>query len=441
MTDAIAAISTPPGEGAVALIRVSGPRAIQIADGIFRGAAPLADLPARKLHFGRIIARGAMVDEVLVATFRGPHSYTGEEMVEINCHGGILLSAKILELLLKAGARAAEPGEFTQRAFLNGKMDLTQAEAVMDLIRAQTPLALRAAAEQLEGRIGVEIEAIRADVLGIVAHIEAFIDFPDEGIDPDTGRALLERIHAARARVEQLLATAGDGRVFREGVRLAICGRPNAGKSSLLNRLVGFDRAIVNPTPGTTRDTIEELVSLRGIPFRIVDTAGLRETGDSVEREGVARARRAIESADIVLHVIDATDPAPDVPIAPDEIRALNKSDLLPSTINHQSSTLPVSCLTGSGLPELVDAVVARAGHAHLTTRDSLAAINARHQACLDRTHGALRRAGDALASDIAPEFIALDLRIALDSLGEVVGAVNTEEILGAIFGAFCIGK
>lgn len=436
--DTIAALSTPPGEGAIAVVRISGPAARDIAGQIFRGPAP----EPRVATFGRIFAGDEAVDEVVLTAFAAPASYTGEDVVEIGCHGGVVISARVLQAVLEAGARAAGPGEFTQRAFLNGKMDLTQAEAVMDLIRAQTPLAARSASEQLRGRIGAEISAIREALLDIVAHVEACIDFPDEDIDPDTGAAMRARMRAARERIARLLATADEGRILREGVKLAICGRPNAGKSSLLNRLLGYERAIVSPTPGTTRDTIEEALNLRGIPFRITDTAGLRETPDAIEREGVHRAREAVAAADIVVRVVDASDASAfgDPPEAMGEVLALNKCDLVENSA-HAANGQRVSCLTGEGIPELIDALVAKAGVSSPASGDSLAAINARHQACLQRAANALDAAMERFDAGMAPEFVAIDLRAALDAAGEVVGAVDTDDILGRIFGSFCIGK
>lgn len=440
--DTIAAISTPPGEGAVAVIRVSGPDAITLARRIFRSGREISE---RKLHFGVFEENGERLDEGLLAVFPGPRSYTGEDMAEIHCHGGVLVSARLLEALLRAGARAAEPGEFTRRAFLNSKMDLTQAEAVMDVIRASTPRALRAAGEQLAGRLGSEVEAIRSALLGVVAHLEAYIDFPEEGISPHVGDALQGDIAVVQTRITALLDTARDGRILREGVRMVLCGKPNAGKSSLLNRLLGFERAIVSATPGTTRDTIEEFASLRGLPFRITDTAGLRDTTDEIEREGVARARKAIENADVVVHVIDAT--APDTSeIAPHEIVVLNKSDLLDSgEIENRKSkienSLAVSSLTGDGLSALVDAIVTAARGAQAGDAPTLAAINARHQACLDRAQASLTQAGEDLAAGADPELVAVPLRSALDAISEIVGATDIEDILGRIFSTFCIGK
>ncbi len=434
--DTIAAISTPPGEGAIAVIRLSGPETHAILGQVFRPAGPI--IP-RRTTYGEIVSEGRTLDQVLVTSFSGPSSYTGEDMIEISCHGGILLAASLLELVLRRGARAADPGEFTQRAFLNGKMDLSRAEAVMDLISARTPLALRAAAEQLQGRIGEEADAIRAAVLEIVAHLEAFIDFPEEGIDPASGSALIEKIDSATTRIDALLATAFGGRILREGVRVAIVGRPNAGKSSLLNRLLGLERAIVSPVPGTTRDTIEESACLQGILFRLTDTAGLRDTQDPVEREGVERAHRVIDGADLVLHVFDATEVFAEPVLRPREILVANKCDLPQAA--PAPSALPVSCKTGEGFSGLVEAMVRETCGAHLSAGESLAAVNARHQALLESAKSSLAAAADHLRAGTPPELTAIDLRAALDAVGRITGAADTEEILGKIFGSFCIGK
>ncbi len=442
--DTIAGISTPPGQGAIAVIRISGPRAIAIAERLFARANPGSPLVERVLHFGCFRSPEDKLDEGMAVVFRAPRSYTGEHMAEFHCHGGVLVASRLLEAVLGAEARAAEPGEFTRRAFLNGKMDLTQAEAVMDVIRASTSLALRAAQEQLSGRLGREVEEIRSHLLRTVAHVEAYIDFPDEGIEPHTGDRLLAEIDTIHSRIERLLATANEGRILREGVRLVLCGEPNAGKSSLLNRLLGFDRAIVSSSPGTTRDTIEELASLRGIPFRITDTAGLRESADVVEREGVERARRAIETADVIVRIADITQ-NPNLEPRDREILALNKVDLVDPGIAMKplpaTGVVAISCLTGEGIDHLVDLIVAKARGDHPTDVPILAAINARHQACLQRAQSRLREAGEKLRDGLDPELIAVPLREALDAVGEVIGAADAEEILGAIFGTFCIGK
>jgi tRNA modification GTPase len=442
--DLIAALATPPGMGAIALLRLSGPGAIEAADRIFRGRQPVSRQPPRTVAVGKIISENRTVDEVMLTVFHAPSSYTGEEMVEISCHGGVLVSAMILRLLFSHGARAAGPGEFTQRAFLNGKLDLTQAEAVMDLIQARTPLALRAATEQLEGKIGEATRAIAGEIAGVLAHVEASIDFPEEGIDPDTGARLGSRLALAREQVRQLLATADDGRILREGVRLVLCGRPNAGKSSLLNRLVGYDRAIVSEIPGTTRDTLDEFISLQGIPFRITDTAGIRESGDEIEAQGVARARDAVSRADLVLELLDGSQPGcfSELPVPIPSERHLivwNKSDL--GLVDPSTEGLRISCLTGEGTEALVTELVRRAGHHEHAPEASLAAINARHQACLLRADQYLQSAMEALQTGVEPEFLAMDLRSSLDAVGEIVGRIDSDEILGLIFKNFCIGK
>ncbi len=437
--DTIAAIATPPGEGAIALLRISGPETQAIIEKIFK---PAGKPPSpRMATLGTIHDTGEPLDEVLTTTFRAPASFTGEDVAEIACHGGMLLAAQILKLVLRHGARAAEPGEFSQRAFINGKMDLTRAEAVMDIIRARTPLALRAAAQQLEGRLGDSILALRNGILSTVAHLEAWIDFPEEDIDPASGRALINQIQSTLGGIESLLATADEGRVLREGVRVAIVGLPNAGKSSLLNRLLGMDRAIVSEVPGTTRDTIEETACLHGILFRLTDTAGLRETSDPVEKEGVARSVRALEQADLVLHVIDATLPAEPPRHTSHEILVANKADLITSDSPVSERAIRVSTRTGEGYDRLVDAMLEAVGMSHLSASPTLAAINSRHQTLLEKAASSLRHATTLLESSDPAELAAVELRAALDTLGQIVGSTDTEDILGEIFSRFCIGK
>src|SRR5437016_1233913 len=311
-SDTIAAISTPPGEGAIALVRISGVNAIEIGDKVFRGRELPSRFASHVQHLGEIFsAENQLIDQALLSVHRAPASYTGEDLVEISCHGGTLVSAKVLEACLRAGATAARPGEFTERAFLNGKMDLTQAEAVIDLIRARTDLALRSATEQLEGRLGDQIRNIRDELIVLLAHINASIDFPEESIDPDEDEMLCARLDSIRAEIAALLATADQGRVLREGVRVVIYGATNAGKSSLLNRLLGYDRVIVSDTHGTTRDTIEEHVHLEGVPIRLLDTAGLRTSESEVESKGIARTEKSLQLADLPLHIADCNAPRP----------------------------------------------------------------------------------------------------------------------------------
>jgi tRNA modification GTPase len=435
--ETIAAVATPPGEGAIAMVRLSGPDTQKILAGLFKARSPRPK--PRMATFGILLDGEEMVDQVLVTTFEAPASFTGEDMAEICCHGGVLLAARILELVLRHGARAAEPGEFSQRAFFNGKIDLTRAEAIMDIISARTPLALRAAAQQLEGRLGTEILSLRDSALETVAHLEAFIDFPEEGIDPATGQLLLEKIQNLLARTTALLATADEGRILREGVRVAIAGKPNAGKSSLLNRLLGMDRAIVSEIPGTTRDTIEETACLRGILYRLTDTAGLRKSADPIEREGVARTERALEAADLVLHLFDASTEEIPSALRGNELLVANKSDLTcPELPAH---AIPVSCATGAGFDQLLNAMADATGLRQLTSGQSLAAINSRHKALLESARASLESASALVQANQAPELAAIELRAALDFLGRIVGNTDTEDILGEIFSRFCIGK
>lgn len=444
--ETIAAIATPPGEGALAVIRISGAKALAMADTVFRGKAIPSHAEERRVVFGKIVdASGEVIDEVLLTVFRNPRSYTGEDLVEISGHGGPVVSSRVLAAVLAAGARMARPGEFTERAYLNGKLDLTRAEAVMDLISAQTTRAAKAASGQLEGRLGREIEDLRADLLGCVAHLEAFIDFPEEGIDPESGEVLRRRMDAIGERIVGLLATAEEGRLLRDGITLALCGAPNAGKSSLLNRLLGVDRAIVSETAGTTRDTIEERASLGGYPFRVIDTAGLRETEDPVEREGVERARRAAGDADLRIHLVDASAPKGSVePLFPDELLVLNKVDLLADGTDRAGlpEGIPISCRTGEGIEALVEAILIKVtGRNAGETAPDIAAINTRHRDCLRKAQDHLGAAITLLGSGEPPELVAVDLRSALCDVGEIVGEAGTEEILGQIFSSFCIGK
>ena len=438
--DTIAALATPFGAGAVALVRMSGPRAVEIADEVFRGRRLVIDVPAGRVVQGRIERGGAVVDEVLLTVFRAPRSYTGEDVVEVSGHGGVVVAQSVLDALLSAGARMAAPGEFTQRAFLNGKMDLTQAVAVMDLINARGEAAARAAAGQLEGRLGRVVERLREEALTALAHLEAFIDFPEEGIDPESGKALLRRVDDLSGAVTRLLSTADEGRMLREGVRLVIHGEPNAGKSSLLNLLVGYDRAMVSEIPGTTRDTIEENLTLRGIPFRVVDTAGLRESSDPLEIEGMRRTRRHLEQADVLVHVVDAAAVGGEIQPGEREVLVLNKIDLC-SDRGLPAGAIAMCCLDGRGLEQLVDAVIARSDLGSLGRFEEAVAVNARHQQCLRSAAEALAETRRSLERGDAPELTALELRSALTAIGEITGAVDTEEVLGKIFSTFCIGK
>jgi len=445
VSDTIAAISTPPGEGAIAMVRVSGANAIQIADKIFRGKEEPSRFVSHVQHLGEIFsAENELIDRAVVSVHRAPGSYTGEDLVEISCHGGTLVSAKVLEACLRAGARPARPGEFTERAFLHGKMDLTQAEAVIDLIRARTDLALRSATEQLEGRLGDQIRRIRDKLIALLAHINASVDFPEEGIVPDEGEMLCARLDAVREEIAALLATADQGRVLREGVRVVIYGATNAGKSSLLNRLLGYDRVIVSDIHGTTRDTIEETVNLDGVPLRLLDTAGLRPSEDELESEGIARTEKSLQLADLRLHIADRNAPCPahfnGRPADANEIVVLNKSDLPEDNEWKNFTAFRISCLTGEGLPQLQKEILSRIGRQNLRPESAMA-INTRHRDCLRRALESCDRARSALGQGISQEYVAVDLDQALRTVGEVIGEVDVEQILDSVFSQFCIGK
>lgn len=426
----------------MAVIRISGPDAVRILQKVFHGPSPI-ERP-RRARLGRVIRESEVVDQALAVFFPGPHSYTGEDMAELHGHGGVHVAAEVLGAVLDAGARLARPGEFTERAFLNGKMDLTQAEAVMDIIRARTPASLRAAQQQMEGALGRLAMDLRSRLLGLVANLEAWIDFPEEDIEPEAGEALASGFRRVMEEVDRLLETARTGRIYREGASLVLWGEPNAGKSSLLNCLLGCERAIVAPTPGTTRDTIEESLNLGGILFRVTDTAGLRESADQVEALGMARTHRALAGADIAVRVVDASAPARDLPSgfsgASAGLVALNKCDLLPQwPENLPPGHCAISCQTGQGVPELVEAILKQVGF--LPGQPAAAAINARHQNCLRRVREALGRALRDHEAGQPAEFVASSAREALEALGEMCGVADTEEILGEIFSRFCIGK
>ena len=469
----IAAISSPHGEGAIALVRISGPEAIDVADCVFRGKQKPSQFRSHLQHLGEVVASEGgtegpvkrrsvnrdsrvqsltasvttlprVIDQAVVSVHRAPHSYTGEDLVEISCHGGVLVTADVLGACLSAGARAARPGEFTERAFLNRKMDLTQAEAVIDLIRAQTDLALRSATEQLEGRLGRAIEKIRDDLIVSRAHIEAAIDFSEEDIAPDEGEKLRGRFVQVREKIGALLATEQRGRIWREGLRVVIYGATNAGKSSLLNRLLGYERAIVSHIPGTTRDAIEETINLGGVPLRLLDTAGLRDSDDELEQAGMARTEKSLAVADLALHIVDSNAPRPpnfrNHASTATEILLLNKSDLPMHADWRNSEGLRISCVAENGLAGLEEQILARIGAQHIASESALA-INARHRDCLRRALEACDRTEAALEQQFSLEIVAVEARDALDAVTEVISLPSDDPILDSLFSQFCIGK
>ncbi len=451
--DTICAVSTPPGEGGIGIIRVSGRDAVLIASGIFRPRTESGRAlgASHTLRYGHVVdpATGELVDEALVSVMRAPATYTREDVVEINCHGGMVPLWRTMDLLAAAGARQAEPGEFTKRAFLNGRIDLAQAEAVMDIIRAKTSLALRAANEQLRGGLSTEISVLRDRLISIIASVEAGIDFPED-IESEAGKTLGEEVSRVLDGIDGLLSSASFGRILRDGFATAIVGRPNVGKSSLLNALLRQDRAIVTEVPGTTRDVLEEYVNVAGVPLRILDTAGIRHSRDVVEQEGIRRSLEAMESADIVLVVLDGSQPLmPEDRRVLDEvseksaIAVINKSDL-PRKLEaggRPVTRVAVSCRTGAGLEDLRRSIADMVKKGTVTSREHAWAVNQRHRTTLEQTQESLQRALGAVTSGLSPEFIAVDLRGALDSLGLIIGATYTEDILERIFNDFCIGK
>ncbi len=440
--DTIAALSTAAGEGAIAIVRLSGPRAVEIADAAFRPEGALSHAASHTIHHGHIVEDGGPLDEVLVSVMLAPRTYTREDIVEINCHGGIAPTADVLGLMLRLGARMAEPGEFTRRAFLSGRIDLIQAEATLDVIRARTSAAGRIALEQLSGRLSKRIHAMRDSLLRACAHIEAHIDFPEDGIAPGALAEIAGSMADIEAECRALSESCAEGRLYREGLKVAIVGRPNVGKSSLLNALIGRDRAIVTPDPGTTRDVIEEQIAIRGLPVRIMDTAGMREAHEMAEREGVSRSLRALEDADISLAVLDASVAVTDEDrvvlarvAARPHIVVLNKTDI---ACIPEVGGIRVSALTTEGIDRLRDAVYAKCTG---TQTEGVVVSNLRHKEALDIAAQRLGAAQAAMSEGAPLEVVAIDARDALDSLGRIIGAVGVDDILDIIFREFCIGK
>jgi tRNA modification GTPase len=482
--DTICAIATPVGEGGIGIVRLSGAKAIDAAAAIVRprSGQALRTLPSHTLHLADLLdqpprlssrndapGRGRALDEALVVVMRAPRSYTGEDLVELHCHGGPLILQQVCEALVRHGARVAEPGEFTKRAFLNGRLDLSQAEAVLDTIQAKTAGSLRIAQEQLRGALSRRIGRIRDPLIGLLAQVEAGIDFTEEDIAFVEAATLLTGLRQAATDTARLTESYEEGRLLREGVTAVIVGRPNVGKSSLLNALLQTDRAIVTPVPGTTRDVLEEFVNIRGLPVRLLDTAGVHETADAVEQEGVRRSRDAMERADLLLFVIDGS-----VPLTGEDralgsqlhgyenkkrLLVVNKADLpsklelgeLASLLDPQTqdtdqihpfeAPVLVSALTGSGLEELRDRIRSLCLQSDPEPDEAVLVTRIRHRDALLRATEALHAAAATVEAGLAGEFVAVDLRGAINALGEITGEVTTDDILDRIFRDFCIGK
>lgn len=459
--DTIAAISTPPGEGGIGIVRISGSDAIEIADKIFTSpnSIKLQNSKSHTVTYGFIIdpSTGKKADEVLVTLMRAPKTYTREDVVEINCHGGMVPLTTVLRLLLKEGARPACPGEFTQRAFLNGRIDLSQAEAVIDVIRAKTEEAERIALGQLEGRLSARITALRDSLTNLCAHIEAYIDFPEDEPEVMEKERMIGTMKNTADELLRLSESYDEGRLFREGVSAAIVGKPNVGKSSLLNSLLEKDRAIVTEIPGTTRDVIEDYLNINGLPLKVMDTAGIRDTHDLAEIEGVRRSLKAIESADIVIALLDAGRPIDgadkeliDRVSGKKKLFVVSKADIeTPEFVDQLSGAgisgaIRVSSLTGGGISDLKAAIYSLCMSPQALTGSGMEDIlitNIRHKHSIDRTLQALAQARKGLENNEPLEVIALYMREALNCLGETIGAVTTDDILNRIFNDFCIGK
>ncbi len=463
-SDTIAAIATPLGEGGIAVLRISGPHAIAVASKCLRAGKDIDRMPSHTIRLTEILGPGgAIIDQALVSVFRAPQSYTGEDSIEISCHGGMLVSRRALESVLSAGARHAEPGEFTKRAFLNGKLDLAQAEAVAELIHATSDKAHRTSLSHLQGEFSQRIEDLRNALMDTLGLLELELDFAEDGYELIDKNKIGTQIEDARQQVDTLIESYTAGKVIREGVNTVLVGAPNAGKSSLMNRLLRESRAIVTEVPGTTRDVISENITIKGVLFRLSDTAGIRYSEDIVEKEGVRRSKEMLSQADVIIFVLDGTRPTEDqirevgreaidvvlqkpgrVRLVVNKIDIVNPSGVLPSDILglDNTKTSRVSAKTGEGILELEQALLEHIpGFDQSGAPEGEIVTTARHYDVFRRISESLTLASESLQAGKTGEFIALDLRNALDGLGEIVGKVTNEDVLNRVFSQFCIGK
>ncbi len=456
-TDTIAAISTPLGEGGIGIIRLSGPDAVKIVSRIFKPKKNI-NLKTQKshtLHLGHILKDKTLLDEVLVSVMKSPHSYTKEDVVEINCHSGVLVLKSILELALRHGARAAQPGEFTKRAFLNGRIDLSQAESVMDLIESVSSKGLKLAAQQLSGRLSIKIKNLRIELLDLLARIEALLNFPEDGVGSISRSTILSSVKKMQKKIDSLIDTADQGEIFRHGVRTVIVGKPNVGKSSLLNTLMEEERAIVTEIPGTTRDTVEEAIHMQGLSFMLIDTAGLQPVNNIVEKIGIARSKKKLMEADLVLFMLDASTKIDSndkklfgLVKGKNSIILLNKIDISSKTkisdirkLVPKGVILKISAKKEIGIDELkntmLDITLSKFKH-----HQSSVCVNMRHKESLLNAHKSLEHIICTVTkTKLTEEFVSLDLKNALDSLGRITGETVSNEVLDRIFSKFCIGK
>ncbi len=454
--DTIAAITTPFGEGAVGIVRLSGPDAVTIADRVFlaKNNKPLSSLRSYSLRYGWVVRGKQIIDEVIVSVMKAPKSYTREDVVEINSHGGARALSSILELILKVGARLAEPGEFTKRAFLNGRLDLAQAEAVLDIIRAKSDLALKSSLSQLSGDISRCIAGLKTSILETLAVMETRIDFSEEDIDAAMNADFLSSISSISGKLKLLIDESFRGKIIREGLKVVIYGRPNAGKSSLLNAILKKERAIVTPVAGTTRDTIEELVNIKGLAVHLIDTAGILEHRDEIEKEAIARTKRAIDDCDLVLFILDASQPLTEEDralskqiSAKKKLVLVNKCDV-PCAIDKKEVAitigeefLEISALTGHNVDRLQDLIFKSVFDNAAIDPQGLRVSNARHIEILERSFESLETARGSLEKGLSLEFACMDIKKALDAMGELTGEVFSVELLDVIFSKFCVGK
>lgn len=442
----IAAISTPAGIGGIAVIRISGAGAAELCDKVFSGREKLTDVASHTIHYGHIkAASGEVIDEVLVSVMRAPKSYTGEDVVEVSTHGGMVASKRVLEEIIKAGASPAEPGEFTKRAFLNGRIDLSSAEGVIDIINAKTTLAQKNALSHAGGALAKAIENIKSDLVTLAASMQVAIDYPDEDLEDVTSEDILEAVRKNLKECRKLIKSADSGKVITEGIRTAIVGKPNVGKSSLLNLLAREDRAIVTDIAGTTRDIIEETVTLSGVPLRLLDTAGIRATDDVVEKIGVERSKAAIEDADLVILIIDISREISSedellLELTEDKNRIIiaNKTDVRASNFE---GAIEFSAKTGEGVEELAAKIKSMYDLGEISQNDAVIVTNMRHLEALLGAAEALNRAESAIGSGLPQDLAALDIYEAIDCLGKITGDTVSEEIVAEIFKSFCVGK
>ncbi|HJV47108.1 MAG TPA: tRNA uridine-5-carboxymethylaminomethyl(34) synthesis GTPase MnmE [Bacillota bacterium] len=455
--DTIAAIATPMGEGGIGIIRVSGPEATEVVDKIYRGRHKLSTVDSHTMHYGYLVdpENNTKQEEVLVSVMRAPRTFTREDVVEINCHGGIVSVNRVLQLALESGAKLAEPGEFTKRAFLNGRIDLSQAEAVIDLIRAKTDRAMKVALQQVEGKLSKLVSRLRGNILELMAHIEVNIDYPEHDVESVTRQMLLDRSEEINQEIRKLLETSQQGKILREGLSTAIVGRPNVGKSSLLNSLIHENKAIVTEIPGTTRDVIEEYVNVRGVPLRLVDTAGIRETEDIVERIGVEKSRQMLEQADLILLVLNYNEMLTkedenllELIVGMNAIVIINKMDL-PQRLELEKvrelvpniPILSTSVKEERGIGDLERAIANLFYQGQIMKEDQTYVSNARHIALLKQSIETIDDFRQSIQDGMPVDVCAFDLKRTWELLGEIIGDTASDSLLDQIFSQFCLGK